>query len=109
MAWRHVLCVLCRHLQHHTDAGAASCRLHWHCKPVCKRAWAHTRAMAGRARQGCGTKPTHRVWVNLDPCGLACAATTWGIVLYANFAVTVSRDGRGTVAPSPASPKANFR
>lgn len=46
-------------------------------------------SQAAQTRRGCGTKPSHRVWLNLDPCGLACVAMTWAIVIYANWAVTV--------------------
>ena len=39
-------------------------------------------------KRGCGTRDSHRRWLNTDPCGLICAGLTWVIVLYCSFAVT---------------------
>ena len=39
-------------------------------------------------KRGCGTRDSHRRWLNTDPCGLICASLTWFIVLYCSFVVT---------------------
>ena len=39
-------------------------------------------------KRGCGTRDSHRRWLNTDPCGLICASLTWLIVLYCSAAVT---------------------
>ena len=39
-------------------------------------------------RNFCGTGPFDRHWLNLDCCGLVCAALTYGLHLYAIYAVT---------------------
>jgi hypothetical protein len=33
-------------------------------------------------KRGCGTRDSHKYWLNLDPCGLICAGLSWSIVLY---------------------------
>ncbi|CAM9812270.1 unnamed protein product, partial [Ectocarpus sp. 4 AP-2014] len=40
-------------------------------------------------RQMCGTAEGSAIWCNLDPCGLICAVITYGLVAYAQYAVTV--------------------
>jgi hypothetical protein len=39
-------------------------------------------------KRGCGTRDSHRRWLNTDPCGLVCASLTWVIVLYCSYVVT---------------------
>jgi len=38
-------------------------------------------------KRGCGTRDSHKRWLNMDPCGLICASLTWCIVLYCGFVV----------------------
>jgi len=33
-------------------------------------------------RAGCGTTEAHAVWLNADPCGLACAGAAWAITFF---------------------------
>lgn len=40
-----------------------------------------------RRRAGCGTRDSHRLWLNTEPCGLICASATWAIVLYCESVV----------------------
>jgi hypothetical protein len=39
-------------------------------------------------KRGCGTRDSHKRWLNTDPCGLICASLTWVIVLYCSYATT---------------------
>lgn len=32
-----------------------------------------------------------RQWCNTDPCGVVCASVTWGLILYAQYVINVSR------------------
>ena len=45
--------------------------------------------------EGCGTSFDALHWLNIEPCGMICASITWLIVLYCEYAVTVS-EARGT-------------
>lgn len=40
--------------------------------------------------EGCGTSFDALHWLNIEPCGMICASITWLIVLYCEYAVTVS-------------------
>lgn len=44
-------------------------------------------AVATARRRSCGTGPFDRHWLNLDCCGLVCAAVTYGLHLYGCYAV----------------------
>jgi len=46
-------------------------------------------AVARVRRNFCGTGPFDRHWLNLDCCGLFCALLTYGLHLYAIYAITM--------------------
>ena len=54
---------------------------------VCGAAGALLPAKLRRRRAGCGTRDSHRFWLNTEPCGLLCATLSWAIVLYCESVV----------------------
>jgi hypothetical protein len=55
-----------------------------------------------RRRRGCGTGDHHRVWLNLDPCGVTCASLVWAIMLYSQAVVSADVIAPWLGALSPA-------